>query len=171
MRASDREVVSRPHTFPDSYWSNVDRRGPGECWPWIGRCVKGGYGRVFVGYSHERKTIMQLAHRVAWELDHGESIPANMLIRHKCDNPPCQNPAHLELGTHLENMQDRTDRGRHNPARGAVHGAAKLTEGDVRNIRRMSANGRSTASMARQFGVSEFCIYAVVARKTWRHLQ
>lgn len=166
-----REVATHPRTFPESYWSRVDRRSDDECWLWRGQLIKGGYGRVFVGYDRAGKTVMHLAHRVAWELEHGEAIPGDLLVRHKCDNPPCQNPNHLELGTHVDNMQDRTDRGRHTPMRGSRHGKAKLTEQDVREIRELAANGTSTAGLARRFAVSEYCVYAVVNRVTWRHVE
>jgi hypothetical protein len=29
-----------------------------------------------------------------------------MLVMHSCDNPPCCNPDHLSLGTHLQNMAE-----------------------------------------------------------------
>lgn len=50
-------------------------------------------------------------HRVAWELANGP-IPAGLVIRHKCDNPPCVNVDHLELGTVADNVRDRDQRGR-----------------------------------------------------------
>lgn len=52
-----------------------------------------------------------LAHRVAWELEYG-SIPEGMLVCHHCDVKSCQNPTHLFLGTPLDNMQDRDQKGR-----------------------------------------------------------
>jgi predicted transcriptional regulator len=46
---------------------------------------------------------------------------------------------------------------------------AKLTEGDVREIRRLS--GRLTQkALAERFGVSQPAIHSVVSGKTWRHV-
>ena len=39
-------------------------------------------------------------------------VPKGMIVRHTCDNPPCINPMHLQLGTQGDNMRDRYMRGR-----------------------------------------------------------
>ena len=44
-------------------------------------------------------------HRITWVIHFGP-IPKGMVVMHTCDNPPCCNPEHLKLGTHLENMAD-----------------------------------------------------------------
>ena len=50
-------------------------------------------------------------HRVSWILTFGE-IPDGLFVLHRCDNPPCLNPQHLFLGTHLENIADKISKGR-----------------------------------------------------------
>ncbi len=92
-------------TAPDEvrYWSNVDMRGPGECWPWTGTIVKRtGYGQI-----HWDGKLLS-SHVVSWELATG-LIPAAFWIDHTCHNRDnscrggatcphraCQNPLHLE---------------------------------------------------------------------------
>jgi hypothetical protein len=54
------------------------------------------------------------AHRASYSLFVG-AIPEGMVVRHKCDNPPCVNPRHLQVGTLGDNNQDTWDRGRRKP--------------------------------------------------------
>lgn len=55
-----------------------------------------------------------LAHRLAYEASRDEWIPPGQVVRHRCDNPPCVNPDHLELGTQRDNVNDTKARGRLN---------------------------------------------------------
>lgn len=91
------------------FWSKVEKGDPDECWNWTGT-LNNGYGDFWAG----NKRIG--AHRYSWML-HNEEIPKNnsyhgLCVMHMCDNPACVNPAHLKLGTHQENMSDRTVKGR-----------------------------------------------------------
>lgn len=52
------------------------------------------------------------AHRISWAIYH-ERLPKHHIL-HKCDNPPCVNPAHLFEGTHEDNMRDAAKKGRLN---------------------------------------------------------
>lgn len=92
----------------EKFWSKVDRRGPEECWPWTGGCIKAGYGRICESGRDE------YTHRYSWRLHFGE-IPPGLEVCHKCDNPPCCNPAHLFVGTHRDNMHDALRKGRVKP--------------------------------------------------------
>lgn len=74
------------------------------CTEWEGHRDPNGYGRVY----WEGGQVY--VHRLAFKLHYGY-WPEN--TRHKCDNPPCFNPEHLEDGTHADNMRDMVERGRH----------------------------------------------------------
>jgi hypothetical protein len=82
----------------DAFWEKVDRRGPDECWPWLGTHATNGYGRAWI--DHRRRAP---AHRIAYELVR-DPIPAGLSLDHLCRNRDCVNPAHLEPVTNRENV-------------------------------------------------------------------
>lgn len=89
------------------FWSKVDRRGDDECWPWTGGAHPRGYGRFTL--QHPRTVA---AHRFAWEIANGREFPRGLNGCHRCDNPPCVNPAHIWPGTQAENLADMYAKGR-----------------------------------------------------------
>lgn len=109
------------------------------------------------------------AHRLAYELTHGP-IPKGLHVCHTCDNPPCVNPAHLWLGTALDNMRDRDRKGRGvmNMACGERAGNAKLTWQIVREIRMLYGQGRTIVSLARQFNTVKGNIAFIVKNRSWK---
>ena len=137
------------------FWDRVDRRGPDECWLWVGPTHGSGYGafRLKGGPSIN-------AHRVAYILTHGE-IPSGLLVCHACDTPLCCNPAHLWLGTNADNVADRVAKGR---------SKTKLTEDDVRDIRDMPAYGFSQYQIASVFGVRQPAVSRIITGKRRAHL-
>ena len=83
--------------------------GPESCWPWTGKPGEGGYGVFQVGRRPTRRTTS--AHRVAFVID-GGTVEDYEVVRHGCDNPPCCNPSHLEVGSQSDNSRDMWERGR-----------------------------------------------------------
>ena len=77
------------------------------CFLWAGGQNGRGYGSIGKG-GRERGL---LAHRVSWEITHG-MIPAGLSVLHRCDVTWCVNPAHLFLGTALDNAMDCSRKGR-----------------------------------------------------------
>lgn len=76
-----------------------------SCWTWPGWKNECGYGVL------DRNKHQKFAHRMAYEAWVG-IIPPGLCVLHKCDNPPCVNPAHLFLGTRSDNNKDRARKGR-----------------------------------------------------------
>jgi hypothetical protein len=93
------------------------------------------------------------------------------IVMHKCDNPACINPEHLELGTYQSNMADKIAKGRLDKTKyqGTANGRAKLTEDDIRAIR--SRFYKETADgLAAEFGVTFSAIYRIATKVTWKHV-
>ncbi|WP_291869721.1 HNH endonuclease signature motif containing protein [Bradyrhizobium sp.] len=147
--------------FAGKFWARLKPANERGCREWSGRTYFR-YGLVDLANKP------QMAHRVAYYLATGQE-PGELDVCHTCDNPPCCTPEHLWLGTHLENMQDRTAKGRSNPPklRGEAHGQAKLDAAAVRAIR---ASSERDSKLALQYGVTAANIYRVKARISWRHV-
>ena len=82
------------------------KKEPNGCWLYTGFIQPNGYGQIKV-FGKTR-----LVHRSYWEVVNGP-IPKGLCVLHTCDNPPCVNTSHLFLGTHTDNMRDKTKKGRH----------------------------------------------------------
>lgn len=81
------------------FWKKVIVKSDDECWEWQGCRHPIGHGRFNMGNK-----IHIYAHRFSYQLKFGE-IPTGLVIHHKCFNPPCVNPNHLEAITHGENLK------------------------------------------------------------------
>nr|WP_308317751.1 HNH endonuclease [Serratia marcescens] len=133
-----------------------------HCIEWKGYRTRDGYGRQRIGEK------LYLSHRVSYCKYHGLELHEidGLLVRHTCDNPPCINPEHLEIGTQFDNMRDMKSRGRNVPR-------SKITPQQVLEIRcrhdRKSTENNSHA-LAKEFGVSKVQINRIIARSTWPEL-
>jgi len=102
------------------FWLSVEKRGPGECWPWT-KSVNDGYGHLNV------LGRLVPAHRFSYELAFGP-ISDGRVIDHACHNPDlecpggaachhrrCVNPVHLAPVTQAENNRRALTRRMHCP--------------------------------------------------------
>lgn len=133
------------------------------CWVWTGALAGRGYGEI----KGTRSRFYLYAHRLSWELAFG-SIPEGQSVLHRCDNPACVNPTHLFLGSTADNLQDMAAKGRH--LFGERNAQAKMTEGDVLRIYRLSDEGWSQKRIAGEIGVGQMTVCRVLRGERWRHI-
>ena len=142
----------------DRLWAKVDRRGPDECWPWLGATNNCGYGVMFAA----RGEVVRV-HRAVYELEKGP-IPAGKLILHRCHTRNCCNPRHLRPGTHRENMVDMVKTGRNEKVR-------KLTDDQVFEIVKLRAERKLPyKTIGLMFNVTGQAISLICRGKTYSWL-
>lgn len=151
------------------FWERVDRRGDDECWLWTGATARK-YGVLMV----DRQLPSFRAHRLSYAIHFGD-LPTDMLVCHRCDNPPCINPNHLFLGTAADNAADRDAKGRARggakmPCHGSKHPRAKLSEEQVRSIIVDLIPHSTNSEIAALYGVHPVSIKDIRRRKTWRRV-
>jgi hypothetical protein len=68
------------------------------CWNWTKACSRDGYGRFKVSGKCVQTHRLSYSHWVG-------PIPQGFEVDHKCVNPHCCNPAHLEAVPKLVNLE------------------------------------------------------------------
>jgi hypothetical protein len=152
-------------------------QGPwGDCWTYSGATRPGQGGRGYGQIGSGRKIIP--THRLAYELEYGP-IPEGLVIMHKCDNPPCCRPDHLQAGTQAENNWDKIKKGRGPDMRvvalsrrnpwGERNGMARTSWETVRAIRaEYAAGGISMGKLAIKYDRPSGWICNVINKKLWK---
>jgi hypothetical protein len=86
------------------YWAKIVRNE--TCWQWTGAVSGKGHGRFWIGDG-----LVVVAHRFGWLLNAGDgATELPEVVSHDCDNPLCQNPAHLRAGTWSSNRREYVQR-------------------------------------------------------------
>ena len=137
-----------------------------EILPWTGCIIwplahtSDGYGQTSVGGK------VVYVHRIVAGAGSGD------VVRHTCDEPSCVNPDHLVVGTYKENTQDAVRKGRMTGPRGGANSHAKLTQDDVKKIRRLKKKTTlSCRAIGELFGVGRHAVNDIVLGKNWRWLK
>jgi hypothetical protein len=119
-----------------------------------------------INKSGSKASEITTAHVYAWEIENGP-VPDGMFVLHECDYPPCCRGDHLFLGTHQDNMDDMMGKGRQ--IVGEEKPLAKLTEGQIREIRR-DAGLYSDRELAAKYGVTHGLIQGIRKHQRWKHI-
>lgn len=132
-------------SLAERHASQVDHSaGLFGCWIWSGNDRPDGYGIMTVTRDRKSKTVT--AHHIAWSLANaGQPVPRGKMILHTCNNSKCQNPAHLRIGTQVQNMADR---------KAAGNVGRRLTRDEILGIAAMGRKGSKPAEIAKFYGVN-----------------
>lgn len=141
-----------------------------NCWNWHRGKSAAGYGQCY--FNGKRVYAHRLAKVIFDNLDHSLLSDPNIVVLHECDNPACVNPAHLRVGTQIDNVIDRDIKGR--VRHGSKHPVAKLTESDVLEIRSMVRRRKELSlhkqDIAKCYNISPSTLTAIINRTTWKRI-
>lgn len=167
-RQRDNRGTRHGLSVEERFWMKVEKTE--GCWIWRALRSDSNYGRFMVSRSPQK--LVQ-AHRLAWELTIGP-IPDGLWVLHRCDNPPCVNPAHLFLGTRMDNIRDMHAKGRASggsvPRPGEMSPNAKITTEQALEIKRRHRAGEGVTRVAAAFGISRSQVSRIATGKRWAHL-
>lgn len=166
---------SRLGEIQDRFPQRFIKRGPDECWDWIGTMHGSGYG-VIQGKLFGEPAGKLLSHRAAWIIENKtfpDGAPTGShgwVVMHTCDNRKCVNPAHLRLGSQADNVADMDAKQRDKrtgilPRSGVAHHKAVLTAEQVAEV---VFSGLPDAELAEHYGVSAGTVKRVRLGATYK---
>lgn len=124
-----------------------------------------GYLRVCI--RHDGKSMTVAVSSLVLFAFHGPR-PEGKESCHKNGDPTDNRSKNLYWGTHVENCRDRVRHGR--APRGERHGLARLSDDDVREIRRRFKLGDKARVIAGDFKISHPHVLDIAKRKRWAHV-
>lgn len=131
------------------------------CWNWLQYKNKDGYGQVRGEWY--KKYGKCRSHQLSYIAFNG-IYPKELHVLHKCHNRECCNPQHLYLGTHKENMRDKSADRR---ISGELNPNSKLTNDQVLVIKSLFPIMKQK-DIAAMFNVNPSTISNIKADRRWR---
>lgn len=92
-----RLLKARGKSASQRLWARIDVKGADDCWQWLGAVRPNGYG------TPPDRQAETTAHRAVYTLLVAD-VPDDMVVDHKCRNPTCCNPRHLQIARQNENL-------------------------------------------------------------------
>jgi len=155
------------------FWSKVDKSGgENSCWDWTGLINANGYGR-FKAFGKKHT-----ASRFSYFLTHGE-VPKHLLVCHSCDNRKCVNPAHLWLGTNMDNTQDAIKKGRRPLPKPKIKPEGWLPLGDKsrhnykltrQEVLDIFSSKESCSELCKKYNLHHSQIYRIKNKQLWKNI-
>lgn len=122
--------------------------------------TRGGYPIVSV-YRTGRICEPRTVHRLVLETFVGPR-PSGFECCHYDGDKTNNHLSNLRWDTKYNNSIDRRRHG--------TETKGKVSENDVREIRRLHASGASDSELATRYGIARSTVYCITHRETWRHV-
>ena len=132
---------------------------------------KDGYLRVHLSGTNSSGNEVRkspFVHRLVATAFVGARPGSGYEVGHRDGDRKHNHKGNLDWVTKEQNASQRKAHG--NGGEGIKNPAAKLTETDVLNIRRLHEDGARPTDLSIRFGVSRASIYNILQRKRWQHL-
>ena len=163
------------------FWPRLDKNGPtmrpelGPCWVWTGSRDEAGYGHLRIAafkwsqitgdksvsrWQTHNSNQHFAAHRLAYQIANGP-IEKDRRVLHKCDNPPCCRPDHLEAATHRDNMRDMVGKGRYH----------NLNALKVRAVKWLAEGEFTQEQIQDLFHLHPRTVSSILNGTTWKHVE
>ncbi len=126
-----------------------------------------GYEMVTLHRGSRSDTVHRCVHQLVLEAFVGHREP-DQEVRHLNGKKTDNTLANLAWGTKRENASDRVRHGTHGI--GERNPFAKLTEADVREIRRRALAGEVSHEIAKDFACNARNVRSIKAGRAWAHL-
>ena len=128
------------------------------------------HGYQMVMFSSCSVRTRELVHRVVLKAFCGLPLPGMQADHIDCD-PSNNRLSNLRWVTPAENQRHSIAKGRRADFRGENHGQSRLTDSDVREIRRQYASGIRTVRIAETFGIHPGTALSIAKRRYWKHVE
>lgn len=129
---------------------------------------KGGYAHVILRRNNDGRSYRRAVHKLVLTAFVGP-CPRGKQCRHLDGNPSNNIKSNLKWGTAKENADDRALHG--NTRTGTTNPRARFSEQDVKEMRRLAADGVAPKAIGKKFNARYTTVSNIVSGRTWKSLK